>query len=389
MGRLLWIVGLVCFGALGCGDDDGSNASSDAASSGSGGAGGGAGGSGAAGGQGGGASVEELLAAQMEEAASKGFSGAVVVVDGAGVLLAQGYGACIRETETPCTADTVFDIGSLTKQFTAAAVMAEVEDGHLALDDTLASFFPAAPADKAAITVHQLLTHTAGLPDVLGGDYEPVDRQAFLDLAFAAPLDAPPGEQHAYSNVGYSILGAILEVSTGASYEAALRAGALTPAGLGRTGYLVPDWASLVVAHGYEGATAFGSPLDQPWADDGPYWHLRANGGLLSTPLDMVAWHEALIGDAVLDVRSKEAMFTPHVEEGPGFGTYYGYGWVVQDTDHGKLVWHNGGNGYFFADLWRYLDAGVTVFVASNAYADYPGNDMLAFRLAKTVLDGG
>jgi hypothetical protein len=102
-----------------------------------------------------------------------------------------------------------------------------------------------------------------------------------------------------------------------------------------------------------------------------------------------MAWHEALLGSAVLDDAAKQAMFTPYVEEEPGSGSYYGYGWVVQDTSHGKLVWHNGGNDYFFADFWRYVDAGVTVFVASNAYGDYFGNEFLAQSLAQIVFDGG
>lgn len=337
----------------------------------------------------GGGDLKQALEARMQLAASQGFSGVVAVSNGDEVLLAEAYGDCVRESQTPCTLDTVFDIGSLTKQLTGAAVMALVDDGTLSVDDELSTFFPAAPADKAAITVHQLLTHTAGLPDILGDDYDAIDRDAFLDLVFSTPLDTPPGTVHAYSNVGYSILGAILETTTGSTYEEVLRDQLLLPAGLMKTGYVLPDWASAEVAHGYDGATAFGSPLDHPWDTDGPYWHLRANGGALSTAPDMMLWHEALLGTDVLSAQAKEAMFTPYVEERPGGDTFYGYGWVVEDTSHGKLVWHNGGNGYFFADFWRYLDAGVTVFVASNAYEDYAGNDNLAHALAVLVLAGG
>ncbi len=387
--RTWWIWACVVLIA-GCGDDDGSTSTSGGTSTAT------TGGSTSAsstvsGGTGGAGGVDVALAleAKMQTAAEQGFTGVVTVAHAGQVLLAAGYGDCIREPATPCTTDTVFDIGSVTKQFTGAAVMTLVDDGTIALDDTLAAFFPSVPADKSAITVHQLLTHTAGLPDVLGDDYEAIDREAFLDLVFSTPLDATPGTIHAYSNAGYSILGAIIETATGSSYEEALGAGVFGPAGLDHTGYVLPDWSTALVAHGYQEDVAFGSPLEQPWAADGPYWHLRANGGLLSTAPDMMLWHEALLGDAVLSEASKAAMFTPHVEERPGGDTFYGYGWVVQDTPHGKLVWHNGGNDFFFADFWRFLDADVTVFVASNAYADYPGNDNLAWALAKIVLDDG
>jgi CubicO group peptidase (beta-lactamase class C family) len=324
----------------------------------------------------------------MQLAAEQGFSGVVAVSHGDDLLLAEGYGDCIRESATPCTVDAVFDIGSLTKQFTAAAVMSLVDAGMLSVDDPLSAFFPSAPADKADITIHQLLTHTAGLPDILGDDYDPIDREAFLDLVFQTPLVTPPGDTHAYSNVGYSVLGAIVETTTASSYDEALRALVLDDAGLERTGYLIPDWSSAVVAHGYEDQVDFGSPLDHPWDVDGPYFHLRANGGILSTAPDMMLWHQALLGTTVLSEASKTAMFTPYVEELPGGDTFYGYGWVVEDTTYGKLVWHNGGNDFFFADFWRYLDANVTVFVASNAYAEYAGNDDLARVLATIVLNG-
>lgn len=379
---------MVAAACEGEGDQDGTTTSTGAgaASDGGGSATSSSSATGGAGGTGG-AGVREALEARMQDAAADGFSGVVAVSRGDELLLANGYGTCIRETDTPCTVDTVFDIGSVTKQFTAAAILSLVDSETLQLDDTLSTFFPAAPADKADITIHQLLTHTAGMPDVLGDDYEPIDRQAFLDLVFATPLTATPGTVHAYSNVGYSLLGIILETTTSSSYEEALRSRLFDEAGMTRTGYVSPEWSELVVAHGYESGAPFGSPLDHAWDTDGPYWHLRANGGLLSTAPDMMLWDKALAGSVVLSDAAKNAVFTPHVEEEPGGDTFYGYGWVVEDTPHGKLVWHNGGNGSFFADFWRYLDAGVTVFCASNAYDAYAGNDDLARALAAIVLD--
>lgn len=115
-----------------------------------------------------------------------GFSGALLVARGGDVVLAKGYGFADRERQVPFTPKTVFDIGSITKPFTAAAVLKLAEEGRLSLDDSLASYFPEAPADKRGITLHHLLVHAAGLPDGLGFDYETLPRDDFLQRAFAA-----------------------------------------------------------------------------------------------------------------------------------------------------------------------------------------------------------
>ena len=97
------------------------------------------------------------------------------------------------------------------------------------------------------------------------------------------------------------------------------------------TGYLLPDWPATRIAVGYrsDDGSRFGRPDEQRWDVDGPYWHLRGNGGILSTADDMLRWHDALAGDDILDDEAKALYYAPHVEEGPGAGTHYGYGWAV------------------------------------------------------------
>lgn len=310
-------------------------------------------------------SMCEALIEEANSLAETGFSGVLGVVRDGEPLLLAAFGDCVRDPATPCTTDAVFDIGSVTKQFTAAAIMALVQDQELSVDDTLADHLEMVPPDKAEITIHQLLTHTAGLPEAIGDDYDPLDREAFLAEVFALPLASNPGEVHSYSNVGYAVLAAIIEQHTGLSYEEFLRQRLFEPAQMPHTGYVLPDFGDRPIAHGYSAQDSIGAPNELPWASDGPYWNLRGNGGLLSTFDDMIAWSEALRGDAVLDEAAKQAIFTPWVDEGFG-DTFYGYGWVLPVGE--SYATHNGGNGYFFADYYHFLDDRLTIVVLSNVW---------------------
>ena len=124
-----------------------------------------------------------------------------------------------------------------------------------------------------------------------------------------------------------------------------------------------------MLAVGYRnGDQVFGRPTEQVWGDDGPYWHLQANGGLLASAADMLRWDAALHGDEILDARAKDLLFGRHVSEQAGLGTCYGYGWSVFATTAGKtVVTHNGGNGVFFADFYRLVDDDAAVFIATNS----------------------
>lgn len=125
----------------------------------------------------------------------------------------------------------------------------------------------------------------------------------------------------------------------------------------------------MAVEYGPQGGS-HGRPFDHPWAKDGPYWHLRGNGGLLSTARDMFRWEVALEGHRVLDQRPKDELFEPRVLEEPGGDSYYGYGWVIGATGQGTVAWHNGGNGWSYGELTRLLDHRVMVFWVSNRATD-------------------
>lgn len=296
-----------------------------------------------------------------------GFSGAVLVASHGDVVLKKGYGLANRVTKQPYTADMVSSVGSITKQFTGAAIVKLETMGRLRTADPISTYLPGVPADKSAITIHHLLTHTAGFAgDLGGGDDQAIDRDALVARVLAAPLASRPGERFEYSNEGYSLAGAIVERVSGQGYEAFLREHLFLPAGMKDTGYQLPDWPldRLPIGYGPEGGE-WGRIFKRGWRPDGPGWYLRANGGIHSTLDDMYRWHRALQQNTVLPAEAARKYQTGHVESVGG--ERYAYGWGVQKTRRGTtVVTHNGGNGIFFADVRRYVDEDVVIIAMSN-----------------------
>ena len=310
----------------------------------------------------------QKLDAHMTELAADGFNGVLLVARDGQIVISKGYGYAHLKNKVPFTSEPVFDIGSVTQQFPAAALMRLEMDDKLSTKDEITKYFDNVPNDKREIALHHLLTHSSGLFGELGGDYEVAPRDEVVRQMLAMKPAAKPGRRYRYSNGGFSLLGAVVEIASGQPYETYLREELLLPAGLEHTGYRLPDWSKVVVARGVLPlGVDWGTPLDQLWADDGPYWNLRANGGILSTVQDMYRWHQALLGQKVLSNDAKKKMFTPHVAESSSGRSHYGYGWVIDSTLRGtKLITHNGGNGIFFADFRRYVDEDTVVIIASN-----------------------
>ena len=331
--------------------------------------------------------IGEELDRHLAKIALKGYSGAVIVAKDGKIILRKGYGYANREKGLPVTPDTVFTIGSITKQFTGAAIVKLEMQGKLRVTDTIDQYFQDVPEDKKGITLHQLLTHTAGIPNILGGDFDTsATQQVVLRLAMQSELTSKPGSKHAYSNLGYSLLGMIVEKASGMGYEAYLREHLFKPAGMLQTGYVLPKFAPDSLAIGYRKDQPWGTVLGHPMLKDGPCWHLRANGGIHSTIGDMYKWHVALLGTKILSDEAKKKYFAPHVDEGYG-DSFYGYGWVTFKTVRGtKMLGHNGGNMIFFADFNRYVDEGVVIFHATNSTKYNPkriSNDLARIVFAK------
>jgi CubicO group peptidase (beta-lactamase class C family) len=320
----------------------------------------------------------------LDDTVPDGASLTALAARGGKIVYCDGIGMANREDGIRAGRDTVYDIGSITKQFTAAAILKLEMAGELSTTDPLARF---APNDNRDITLHQLLTHTAGLVDALGDDYDVLSRDDMLAAALRATPQSAPGTAYSYSNVGYSILAAVVEKVSGVGYEEFLSTQLFAPAGMTRTGYVLPQWAPADVAVEYDGTgKALGRPNERPWAEDGPYWNLRGNGGILSTAPDMFRWHLALNGHDVLSEKAKRKLFTPYVREGDD-DSFYGYGWVILDEDGRKVAWHNGGNGYSYAEIALLPDEGLMLFWATAAARKDGGWNLEDASLTQGIAD--
>lgn len=317
-----------------------------------------------------------------------GFAGVVLVARGDVPLVAEGFGLADREHGVRWTPGTISDIGSITKQFTGAAVLKLEEAGTLGVGDALTRYFQGVPPDKAGITLHQLLTHSSGLSDPDIDDFDPVPLDEYVKQTFARPLLFAPGKGYSYSNANFSLLGAIVEKLSGTSYEAFLRERLFLPNAMYETGYKLPAWGESRFAPGYEaGGKRWGTFLERPSAADGPHWALRANGGIHTTVYDMLRWARALLAGRALTPESMKKLWSPWVSEGGG--TFYGYGWSIAKAPDGtKIVTHNGGNGIYFADLALVPDRGLVAFVMTNVIAENRSANSLLEQIEARFFEG-
>ncbi|MEM8824752.1 MAG: serine hydrolase domain-containing protein [Pseudomonadota bacterium] len=275
-------------------------------------------------------------------------------------------------------ADEIVDIGSITKTVTAVAILHLIENHSLTLEATLGELLPNVPEDKAQITLHQLLTHTSGIVESMGDDSEALSRPDFLERVFDAPLGSIPGTLHAYSNAGYSILAAIIEIQSGQEFEDYL-IDYVIPEGLPAIGYRRAYDVDRAILSDRLWLTGFQrlAVADASWGASEPGWNLIGNGGLVTTAEGFLSFWVAFInGDIVSETLVVEAT-TPQVDEGNG-DTFYGYGLVVEPLDNGEqLLWHDGGNDIFSAE-WRHLTAsGVTFFSAGRGEAAFDAMSMI------------
>jgi CubicO group peptidase (beta-lactamase class C family) len=276
----------------------------------------------------------------------------------------RGYGLANVEHQVPVTDRTVFQSGSVGKQFTAAAVMLLVEDGRLGLDDPIVTFFDDAPASWSPITVRHLLTHTSGIANYTSGaiDYRrDYTYPELVALAQKPPLDFLPGEKHSYSNTGYLLLGLIIEKVSGQFYGDLLRDRVFRPLGMD-TARVISE-ADIVPhrAAGYE--MVKGELKNQEWV--APSLNTTADGSLYLTVRDLARWDEALAARRLFKPSTYEAMWTA-ARLNDGSREPYGFGWRVAETNGHKTIAHGGAWQGFLSRIARYEDDGLTVIVLVN-----------------------
>ena len=281
-----------------------------------------------------------------------GFSGAVLVVKEGNVIISKGYGFANKEEETLNTSNTVFDVGSVTKQFTATAILKLAELNKLKVTDSLSTFFKDLPADKKNITIHQLLTHSAGLIDIIGdGDFDHISTEDYFKELFNSELINVPGSKYEYSNSGYSLLGRIIELVSSQDYESFLQTYLFNPSGMHQTGYLKPEWDSNLYAIGYqENVVNIGSMVARYNKEGKVSWALKGNGGINSTLEDMYKWSLALKTNKILSKELTEKLTKPYIKENEDGNSHYAYGWSIFNTKRNtKRTTHNGGKWNFLS----------------------------------------
>ncbi len=315
-------------------------------------------------------------------AALQRFNGAVLVARSGKPLLAKGYGMANFEWSIPAAPDTKFRLGSLTKQFTAMAVLLLEQDGKLSVNDPVSRHWPDAPESWRGITIHQLLTHTSGifnytaLPGYILSMRQAKSPEAILRDVAGRLLEFEPGAQMKYSNSGYVLLGLILERAAGMPYGRLVRERIFQPLGMDDSGYdsdtaLIPRRAAGYERRGGELVNAQFLDMSLP----------HAAGALYSTCLDLLKWDAALRERRLLTEENYRRYFTPEKNN-------YAYGWIVQER--GGLVWqsHAGGINGFATMIIRVPSKELLVVALDNVTPSQAGRlaqDLAALALGEEV----
>ena len=296
------------------------------------------------------------------------------VRQGAHPAYIRGYGLADIRARVPAQANTVYEIASLTKQFTAAAIMQLAEQGKLELNAPAARYLPELPQVAQSITVRQLLNHTSGLPRydylyVMLNRLEPYPPSAVL-AAYEQSLTSlsfDPGSAWEYSNMGYFILGAIIEVVSGQSYRDYMAQHVFSAAGLTSTGYCVEPPADLAQSY-LVGGSAWQTIMPENLS------LAFAAGGLCSTVSDLLAWQQALATGRVVTAGSYQAMTSPGTLP-DGTSTYYGYGLKIGDYGGHPAIYHQGLITGFASVVAYFPDDDTTIVLLTNTQAQVDSLD--------------
>ncbi|MEZ5345748.1 MAG: serine hydrolase domain-containing protein [Pyrinomonadaceae bacterium] len=308
------------------------------------------------------------------------FSGAVLVAEGDTILLRKGYGLADAESDTPFTPDTKFMVASITKMFTAMAVLQLRDENKLRLDDSVCKYIEACPAAWNAVTIENVLRHRSGIPDYesklkLGSEKyfeffsKPKSTERILNEAKASPLNFMPGEKFEYSNTGYILLAGIVEKVSGKSFDKYIESRILKPAKMMNSGMFDADNIPGDLANGYTHETVSwdkflpGISLTSGHLKKTPRLDFPENEGdaaLYSTLDDLFRWSRVMDGKSSLVTPAlAREIFDPK-------GGYYGYGWFVLEEFDQKRLWHNGTLPGFVSDFVKFPEKDLTIILFTN-----------------------
>ncbi len=325
--------------------------------------------------------LDQYMTAQNQV---KGFTGAVLVMQKNKVILRKAYGMADREWNIPNTPETKFEIGSITKQFTATCILQLVEQGKLSLDDKLSTFIPSFPKGDS-VTIHMLLNHTSGIASYTGvpqfGSVSTVTltKDSMISFFSNKPYDFSPGTKYKYNNSGFFLLGYIIERVSGMTYRKYLQQNIFDKMGMMNSG--VNNWDTILPLR------AKGYTENRKKITNADFislaWPFSA-GALYATVDDLYKWDRALYGTAVLSAASKQKMFTPGKSN-------YGYGITIDTLEKHLRIGHNGAIPGFTSVIARYVNDDVCVIVLGNTAVTQnntlPITDVLAEGLADILFD--
>jgi len=305
--------------------------------------------------------VDEYVQAEMKAQQIPGVS--LAVIKNSQIILAKGYGLANVEHQVPVKPETIFQSGSMGKQFTATAVMMLMEDGKLTIDDKISKYFPDSPEGWRNITIRHLLTHTSGMTDYPPGfdfrrDYT---EDELYDRAKAIPLAFQPGEKWSYSNLGYVMLGILIHKVSGKFYGDFLQERVFKPLGMS-TARVISE--ADIIPNRSSGYRLDKDQLkNQSWVS--PSLNTTADGALYMNVYDMAKWDAALYTEKLLKRSSLEQMWTP-VKLNSGQTHPYGFGWALGEIKGHRFVQHGGAWQGFKAQIVRYVDDKLTVVLFAN-----------------------
>jgi CubicO group peptidase (beta-lactamase class C family) len=313
------------------------------------------------------AKVDSIAEAALNKSMVPGLS--VAVMRGPDVILAKGYGFADVEKRVPATPSTIYQIGSISKQFTAAAIMRLVEQGRMRLDDPITKYLPDYPTQGHTVLVRHLLHQTSGIKEFFTiQGYDEMDisppekhsRDDLISLFKKQPFQFAPGERWAYSNSNYTLLGRIIETVSGKTYDQYLRESFFAPLGLKATSQCDARLTGDAHAKGYfvkDGAVVIAPQVNMNMA--------IGDGGLCSTVLDLVKWKRALVNSGVVTGSSYDKMISSEPVR-RGYKPAYGFGLSLVGLDGLRRVAHNGEVGGFTGTLAHYPDKDITIAVLTN-----------------------